>query len=78
MATKIQQQLMEKVSKVHKIVVENATKENMKGVNDKVKGIFSQAFNKFNEIVEKNKANIPEINMAEIIAQNQLLSNQNV
>ncbi len=40
-ATKIQQQLRERVSQVHKIVVEKATKENIKGVNDKVRGMFT-------------------------------------
>lgn len=52
---------------MHKIVVEKATKENIKGVNDKVKGMFTTAFTKFNDIVEKNKANIPEINVSEMI-----------
>ena len=44
--TKIQEQLIEKVSMVHKVVVENANKEAIKGVNDKVKGMFTHAFTK--------------------------------
>ena len=60
-------------------VVENkeARNEAIKGVNDKVKGMFTTAFVKFNEIVEKNKANLPEIDIADLLAQNDLLLTQN-
>jgi len=68
--------LIDSVNKVHKVVVENATKENIKGVNDKVRGMFGQAFTKFNDIVEKNKANLPEINVADVLAQHDLLLSQ--
>lgn len=46
LTVKIQQTLVGKVSRVHKVVVENANKEAIKGVNDKVKGMFTQAFTK--------------------------------
>jgi hypothetical protein len=37
---KISHSLIESVNKVHKAVVEGASKENIKGVNDKVRGMF--------------------------------------
>lgn len=70
---RVQIQLKEGVHKVTKVVTEHATMENIKVVNDKVKGVFGSAFTKFNDIVEKNKANIPQININDILAQNDLL-----
>ena len=46
MSAKIHQSIVEQVNRVHKVVVENANKEAIKGVNDKVKGMFTQAFTK--------------------------------
>jgi hypothetical protein len=37
-----------------------------------MKGIFSSAFTKFNDIVEKNKANLPEIDISDILAKHDL------
>jgi ornithine carbamoyltransferase len=37
---KISHSLIESVNKVHRAVVEGASKENIKGVNDKVRGMF--------------------------------------
>ena len=46
LSTKIQQTLVDQVNRMHKVVVENANKDAIKGVNDKVKGMFSHAFTK--------------------------------
>lgn len=51
-----------------------ARQETFRVANDKVRGIFSQAFTKFNAIVERNKANIPEIHIGEMLASNELLA----
>ena len=42
--------------------------EVIRGVNTKMKGMFTTAFTKFNQIVERNKANIPEIDIADMLA----------
>jgi len=46
MSAKIHQGILEQVNRVHKVVVDNANKEAIKGVNEKVKGMFTQAFTK--------------------------------
>ena len=45
-------------------------------MNTKVKSMFTSAYTKFNQIVERNKANIPEIDIADMLAQNDLLMSQ--
>ena len=76
LAQRVQNQVLEKVTLVKQGVTQAVQKasdaeartEAIRGVNTKVRGMLTNAFTKFNEIVERNKANIPEIDIADMLA----------